>query len=649
MIGPYQLIEVIGHGGMATVYKAYQPNLDRIVAIKVLLPAFVDDAAFRFRFQREARLIARLRHPHIVGIYGVGDDEGLPYLVMEYLQGQTLHAVLCQRRQAGNLFSPAEALDLLRPIASALDYAHTRDVIHRDLKPENIIVTANGPVITDFGLAKLVQEEAATVSVVMGTPSYMAPEQIQAEPVDRRTDVYALGILLYALLTGRVPFTGPSPFAVAQAHLSQPPPALANLQPRLASSPLLDEVARRAIAKRKSDRWPSAGAMIAALAHAVQAPPAPAGRSTAPVRRAGLAETAHARTPLAPPMRLQRPPAPDGPVGRLVLLLPLAVLLIAGLWAASVWSHHENAIASPPRIGTITSVPGPTGVPGQAAGDANRRPGTPTAGRTDQAGTVETVTATMASDTSVEGNVRAPTGAYLRSGPGLTYPQVAGLPDGAHVVATSQVDGWLEIQAETGEQGWISSPLVQILAGDVTSLPPPETPPSPPKPIFAPLPSQSGMRGAAGTQVDGHGGAIRLEDTVFTGGWRNRGASTYGGRTATWVYGQGSGYSSMSATFTAQFVNSGPATLTIEGMDSEDTAKTAMRISINGATIFDGASPFPNDDQPLQSGRWANFNFTFDSALLRLGSNTVTITNLSLGPKGLPPFVALDYAVVRLP
>ena len=219
-IGPYQVQDVIGHGGMATVYKAFQPELDRTVAIKVLLPAFVNDAAFRFRFQREARLIARLRHPNIVVIYGVGEDEGMPYLVMEYLQGTTLHAAIRQRRRQGVVFSPVETLELLRPLANALDYAHTRDVVHRDLKPENIILTGDGPVTTDFGLAKLVQEEAATVSVVMGTPSYMAPEQIRAEPVDRRADVYALGIMLYELLAGQVPFTGTTPVAVAQAHLS---------------------------------------------------------------------------------------------------------------------------------------------------------------------------------------------------------------------------------------------------------------------------------------------------------------------------------------------------------------------------------------------------------------------------------------------
>ncbi|MCA1599740.1 MAG: serine/threonine protein kinase, partial [Chloroflexi bacterium] len=338
---------MIGHGGMAIVYKAYQPELDRIVAIKIPLPAFVDDADFRSCFEREARLVARLRHPHIVGIYSVGDEEGVPYLVMEYLQGQTLHTVLRQRVHAGALYTPAEALALLTPIASALDYAHTSGVIHGDLKPENIILTANGPVITDFGLAKLVQEEAASASVVMGTPSYMSPEQIQAETIDRRSDVYALGILLYELLTGKVPFTGPTSSAVAQAHLSQPPPALATRQPRLAATPLLDEIVRRAVAKRKADRWPSAGAMVSALAHAVEASGIPALRAPMPARPVALPETARPVTPRrAGVARLQPPPPAAEKGGRLVLLLPIVVVLITGLWAVRAWADRNDKVAA---------------------------------------------------------------------------------------------------------------------------------------------------------------------------------------------------------------------------------------------------------------------------------------------------------------
>jgi serine/threonine-protein kinase len=204
---------------------------------------------------------------------------------MEYLDGVNLQVEL-RRRAASDPYTPAEVIALLQPLAQALDYAHNLGIIHRDLKPANIILTPNGPVITDFGLAKLLMEEAATVSVVMGTPSYMAPEQIQAEPVDARSDVYALGIILYELLCGRVPFTGPTPFAIAQAHIAEPIPSLADLDPRWAHAPLLNDVARRAIAKRKADRWTSAGAMVAALERAFDMPLDIPSRPTVSVRPA---------------------------------------------------------------------------------------------------------------------------------------------------------------------------------------------------------------------------------------------------------------------------------------------------------------------------------------------------------------------------
>jgi len=143
--------------------------------------------------------------------------------------------------------------------------------------------------------------------------------------------------------------------------------------------------------------------------------------------------------------------------------------------------------------------------------------------------------------------------------------------------------------------------------------------------------------------------SILLEDTSFTGGYRNRGASIYGGRTATWVYGQNSGYSRMVASFALGQSVTGQARLTIEGMDSEDTAKTPMRVAINDVTIFEGRNPLPNDDLPLQSGRWSSMDIAFSAELLHPGSNSVTITNLGAGGVGLPPFVAVDYAVIHLP
>jgi hypothetical protein len=142
---------------------------------------------------------------------------------------------------------------------------------------------------------------------------------------------------------------------------------------------------------------------------------------------------------------------------------------------------------------------------------------------------------------------------------------------------------------------------------------------------------------------------VRLEDTSFDGGWRNRGASVYGGRTATWVYGQGSGYSTMTATFNSDAPAGGTATLTIEGMDSEDSTKTPMRVTVNGVTLFEGPNPLPNDDIPLATGNWGELTLQFDAAILHAGANSISITNLARGSVNRPPFIALDYALVQLP
>ena len=592
-IGPYEVQEVLGHGGMATVYRALQRDLDRTVALKVLLPAYLDDAAFRARFQLEARLVARLRHPNIVGIYDVSEDDGQPYLVMEYLEGITLHRALVERRQQGRLFSPQEALELLRPLASALDYAHSRNIVHRDLKPENIILTTDGPVITDFGLAKLLQEEAATVSIVMGTPAYMAPEQIEAQAVDARTDVYALGIMLYELLSGHVPYEGSSPVAVAQAHLSQPIPSLIERVPGAGLAREIETVAQRAIAKDKADRWPSAGAMIEALEDAVaDAVIPPADRPTVAL---ASAPPAGAPRRMAPPVpRVARPPQQERRSGIIVLLVPLLAVILAAFLGARylltppmesaseaqpspvpvVAGESATGETAPALTGTVeaTLVPSPAGTLAPVATDdsaatatASPLPPTPTA------------SGTPAPDSTVRGVVRAPTGAYLRGGPGTSYPVIGGLPDRAPVTAVEQAEGWLNVVAETGEQGWLAAVLFELQAGDIAALPQGEAPPLAQAPTSvtvepiatsapsAPTPVTAPVEPAPPVQP---GTTLRLEDTSFSGGFRNSGSSIYGGRSATWVYGQGSGYSSMSASFTIDQPGRGVARLAIEGMDS---------------------------------------------------------------------------------
>ncbi|NTW00274.1 MAG: serine/threonine protein kinase [Oscillochloris sp.] len=263
-LGRYDIKELLGHGGMAAVYRATDIVLQRDVALKVLYSQYSDDQSLVERFTREAITAAALEHPNIVPVYDVGEHDGMAYIAMKLLNGETLQAHL---QHAGTL-SPEDLCLILRPVADALDYAHSRNVIHRDIKPGNIFLghTASGAMqvmLTDFGIAKQLDTPGLTTTgALIGTPDYMAPEQIAGRPVDARSDVYALGILAYRALTGRRAFEG-STQDVLMGHLYRQPPAPSSITPTL--PPYIDAVVLRAVATNPVARFPSAGAFIKAL------------------------------------------------------------------------------------------------------------------------------------------------------------------------------------------------------------------------------------------------------------------------------------------------------------------------------------------------------------------------------------------------
>ena len=204
----YRIVEPLGAGGMATVYRAYQPALDRFVAVKVLAANAGQDPRFRERFRREAQTVAALRHPNILVVYDWGEQDGTAYLVSELVEGGTLADRL------GTPLTCEQSLQFLRPVASALDYAHERGVVHRDVKPSNVLLHPDGtPVLADFGVARMLEGSAFLTSagVLVGTPAYMAPEVLDEGEAGPSVDLYALGVMLYEMLTGSVPFTAATP------------------------------------------------------------------------------------------------------------------------------------------------------------------------------------------------------------------------------------------------------------------------------------------------------------------------------------------------------------------------------------------------------------------------------------------------------
>ena len=422
-MGPYTITERIGEGGMAIVYKGYQESLHRYVALKVLREELARDQQFLARFRQEALAAANLNHPHILHVYDAGAANGKYFISMAYVDGGTLKDLIHQ-----GLIDPARAVAITIQLAEALDHAHNQGLIHRDVKPSNVLMTRDGrPLLTDFGIAKALFEaqQLTRTGASIGTPEYMAPEQAKGQSPDGRTDIYALGVVLYEMLAARVPFCTDTPVATMYMHVHEPPPPLPVKEAAIPE--WLENVVCKALAKDPADRYPTAALFAAALRQG-QEGWAAAGRAAAGAAAAAAGATAATRTPTPPGIGVDeaptavevfttpgeteaatmvepgtaRTPAPAGATAtpvpakkRRKLLVPILIAAIALLvvataaTAAVLLSGDGKGTPGTTEPVVITVMASPTDDMGDAGGEAM-----PSAGPTEETPATSTVTST---------------------------------------------------------------------------------------------------------------------------------------------------------------------------------------------------------------------------------------------------------------
>ncbi|MEU3435646.1 protein kinase [Streptomyces sp. NPDC006863] len=284
--GRYQLRDLLGEGGMASVYLAYDSALDRQVAIKTLHTELGREQSFRERFRREAQAVAKLQHTNIVSVFDTGEDELggalMPYIVMEYVEGQPLGSVLAADIRQHGAMPADKALKVTADVLAALETSHEMGLVHRDIKPGNVMMTKRGVVkVMDFGIARAMQSGVTSMTqtgMVVGTPQYLSPEQALGRGVDARSDLYSVGIMLFQLLTGRLPFDADSPLAIAYAHVQEEPVAPSGINRSV--TPAMDALVARALKKNPNERFPDAAAMRDEIARVLNAS---AGQTGAPM------------------------------------------------------------------------------------------------------------------------------------------------------------------------------------------------------------------------------------------------------------------------------------------------------------------------------------------------------------------------------
>ena len=491
-LGQYQVIEALGEGGMASVYRAHDKRLDRDVAIKVILPGFSHSVAFLKRFEREARSIAKLTHTNIVGVINYGSDEGIPYLVMEYVSGGTLKDLL------GKPIPWKKAAQMLVPIAKALEYAHRKNIIHRDIKPGNFLVTDSGDLmISDFGIAKTLDEDLTKLTgtgVSVGTPAYMSPEQGLQKEVDHRVDIYSLGIVFFEMITGKIPFEADTPFSVMMKHVNDPIPRPSDIVPDLPEE--VEKVLFKALEKNPDDRYQSMGEFAEALEQLrsiqekkifenkiVQVISKRDELTNETLEISGSSKKTGGDTPIRTSLTKKVNFKLWGIIGSTTLLVAIIVVgsLILGDSNSSLGMLSETKTHEPTKTTQATLLSSET--PKSTKVKATEIILPTSISKPSPTLTTEPSPSSTLTETPNENQ----TGILLqdtiaRSGPGNNYRWVAGSPYQAGIEVTiigrSLDELWLVVILPNENEGWVNASNIET-STDIVSLPIIEAPPTP--------------------------------------------------------------------------------------------------------------------------------------------------------------------------
>jgi serine/threonine-protein kinase len=604
LAGRYEILERIGEGGTAEVFRARDRRLDRIVAVKVLRPQYGQDPEAKARFAVEARTAAALAVPNIVPVYDFGAaDDGSLFIVMRYIDGPSLRRVISER---GSL-PAADAIDIGRQVAQALAAAHGHELVHRDVKPGNILLDAGGTAhLTDFGVVKALAGtgDLTRTGMTFGTAAYLSPEQATGARVGPRTDLYALGVVLYEALAGRPPFSGDDPMAVSYQHAHEVPTPLGVVIPGVDSE--LQRVVMQSLEK-DPERRPSSAAEVATILTSI------AGRlgSTSPVAAAIGASQAG-----MPPAVLGTTVSPDDATA--AWSTPIARAPAWHASAANTTPISTVGNASPMHAGIAT--PAPRTRPAAA----RRRSGA-------VAGTAVVVLAI----------------ALVGVGTLLALNMLSGRDNAGSVAEASPTTRPLPTPRA-------SAPAIVPSVTPTPEPPPAVTPEPPPAVTPEPPPAATPEPPPAATPEPPPPAAqdfsVEIPDEWFAGDY-DQGSGRYHGRTASWVYGQGTAYHTMTASFqlTHQGQAVGPATLQLVGLDGENPIKNRMRIVLNGVTIHEGPNPLPNDEccGPSGPGNWGSAVFEFAGEILSR-NNSLVISNLEPADcTTCPKYVMVDYGVLE--